>query len=126
MELAGLMITFMNIMAIPMIIGIGVDDGVHIVHRYNVEGSGAHHTVFSSTGRAVLLTALTTMLGFGSLALATLRSLGSLGIALFIGVAACFVASILVIPPLAGLAGYLNGKRRHPAGTAEVETKSEQ
>lgn len=112
MELAGLMLTFMNIMAIPMIIGIGVDDGVHIVHRYNVEGNGSHHTVFSSTGRAVLLTSLTTMLGFGSLYFATMRSLGSLGTALFIGVGACFVASILVIPPLAGLARHLNGKGR--------------
>ncbi|UCD39196.1 MAG: MMPL family transporter, partial [Fidelibacterota bacterium] len=116
MELVGLMITFMNIMAIPMIIGIGVDDGVHIVHRYKVEGNGTHHTVFSSTGRAVLLTSLTTMLGFGSLYFATMRSLGSLGTALFIGVGACFVATVLVIPPLAGLSGYLNGKGRHPAG----------
>ena len=112
MELAGLMPTFMNMMAIPLIIGIGVDDGVHIVHRYKVEGNGAHHTVFASTGRAVLLTSLTTMLGFGSLYFATMRSLGSLGSALFIGVGACFVASVLVIPPLAGLAGYLNGKVR--------------
>ncbi|MFC1619712.1 RND family transporter [Candidatus Neomarinimicrobiota bacterium] len=126
MELAGLMITFMNIMAIPMIIGIGVDDGVHIVHRYKVEGNGSHHTVFSSTGRAVLLTSLTTMLGFGSLYFATMRSLGSLGTALFIGVGACFVASVLVIPPLAGLAGYLNGKGRRKAGTTEAESKPEQ
>ena len=110
MEMAGLMLTFMNMMAIPLIIGIGVDDGVHIVHRYKVEGNGAHHTVFASTGRAVLLTSLTTMLGFGSLYFATMRSLGSLGSALFIGVGACFVASVLVIPPLAGLADYLNGK----------------
>jgi len=113
MELVGLMITFMNIMAIPMIIGIGVDDGVHIVHRYQVEGTGSHYTVFSSTGRAVLLTSLTTMLGFGSLYFATMRSLGSLGTALFIGVGACFVASVLIIPPLSGFVGYLNSKSRH-------------
>jgi predicted RND superfamily exporter protein len=125
MEMAGLMLTFMNMMAIPLIIGIGVDDGVHIVHRYKVEGSGAHHTVFSSTGRAVLLTSLTTMLGFGSLYFATMRSLGSLGSALFIGVGACFVASVLVIPPLAGLAGYLNGKGRRKPVTTEVESKPE-
>ncbi|UCH11217.1 MAG: MMPL family transporter, partial [Fidelibacterota bacterium] len=126
MELAGLMITFMNIMAIPMIIGIGVDDGVHIVHRYKVEGNGSHHTVFASTGRAVLLTSLTTMLGFGSLYFATMRSLGSLGTALFIGVGACFVASVLIIPPLAGLSGYLNGKVRRQGGAAEVEAPPDQ
>jgi predicted RND superfamily exporter protein len=125
MELAGLMLTFMNMMAIPLIIGIGVDDGVHIVHRYKVEGNGAHHTVFASTGRAVLLTSLTTMLGFGSLYFATMRSLGSLGSALFIGVGACFVASVLVIPPLAGFAGYLNGKVRGNAVPAKSESVSE-
>jgi len=112
MELTGLMITFMNIMAIPMIIGIGIDDGVHIVHRYQIEGNSSHQIVFSSTGRAILLTSLTTMLGFGSLWFATLRSLASLGIALFIGVGTCFIASILVIPVISGLAEHLNNRMR--------------
>ncbi|UCH63551.1 MAG: MMPL family transporter [Fidelibacterota bacterium] len=120
MHLTGLMLTFMNIMAIPMIIGIGIDDGVHIVHRYQLEGNWAHRTVFSSTGRAVLLTSLTTMLGFGSLYFATMRSLGSLGTALFIGVGTCFVASVLVIPVLAGLAGRLNGRRQDEAQAGEA------
>ncbi|MFB0516837.1 MAG: MMPL family transporter, partial [Candidatus Neomarinimicrobiota bacterium] len=126
MELAGLMITFMNIMAIPMIIGIGVDDGVHIVHRYQIEGNGAHRVVFSSTGRAILLTSLTTMLGFGSLGFARMRSLGSLGIALFIGVGACFVATVLIIPPLAGLAGYLNHKRANVSPEKSAASANEE
>ncbi len=104
MELTGLQITLLNIMAIPMILGIGIDDGVHIIHRYQIEGSEAHRIVFASTGRAILLTSLTTMLGFGSLWFATYRGLGSMGIALFIGVGACFVATVLVIPTLVGLA----------------------
>jgi len=103
MEITGLQITLLNIMAIPMIIGIGIDDGVHIVHRYQIEGRNAHKPVFASTGRAILLTSITTMLGFGSLWFATYRGLGSMGIALFIGVGTCFFATVIVIPVLIGM-----------------------
>ena len=103
MEITGLQITLLNIMAIPMIIGIGIDDGVHIIHRYQIEGKNSHKTVFSSTGRAILLTSITTMLGFGSLWFATYRGLGSMGIALFIGVGTCFLATVIVIPVLIGI-----------------------
>jgi predicted RND superfamily exporter protein len=102
MEISGLQITLLNIMAIPMIIGIGIDDGVHIVHRYQIEGSKSHRKVFASTGRAVFLTSITTMVGFGSLWFATYRGLGSMGIALFIGVGSCFLATLLVVPALLG------------------------
>jgi predicted RND superfamily exporter protein len=98
MELAGYQLTMLNVMALPLIIGIGIDDGVHIIHRYNVEGDAQHHTVFSSTGRAIFLTSLTTMIGFGSLTFATYRGLGSMGMALFIGVGTCFLATVLIIP----------------------------
>jgi len=103
MEITGLQITLLNIMAIPMIIGIGIDDGVHIIHRYQIEGKHAHKLVFASTGRAVLLTSITTMLGFGSLWFATYRGLGSMGIALFIGVGTCFLATVIVIPVIIGM-----------------------
>lgn len=103
MEISGLQITLLNIMTIPMIIGIGIDDGVHIVHRYQIEGRTAHKPVFASTGRAILLTSITTMLGFGSLWFATYRGLGSMGIALFIGVGMCFLATVIVIPVLIGM-----------------------
>jgi hypothetical protein len=103
MQLSGLQLTMLNIMAIPLIIGIGIDDGVHVLHRYQIEGRQAHRTVFASTGRAVLLTSLTTMLGFGSLWFATYRGLGSMGIALFIGVGTCFLATVLVLPPVMGM-----------------------
>ncbi|MEE8437536.1 MAG: MMPL family transporter, partial [Candidatus Neomarinimicrobiota bacterium] len=61
-----------------------------------------HLLVFASTGRAVFLTSLTTMLGFGSLTFASYRGLGSMGIALFIGVGTCFLATVLVIPAIMG------------------------
>lgn len=100
MGLTGIQLTLLNIMAIPLIIGIGIDDGVHLIHRYHHEGKGAIFTVFSSTGKAIIITSLTTMLAFGSLVFAVYRGFGSLGIALFIGVGTCLLASIFVLPAL--------------------------
>ncbi len=102
MGAAGIQLTLLNIMAIPLIIGIGIDDGVHIIHRYLVEGKGKMYTVFSSTGKAIIITSLTTMLAFGSLVFATYRGFGSFGLALFLGVATCLLASLLVLPTILG------------------------
>jgi len=103
MGLTGIQLTLLNIMAIPLIIGIGIDDGVHLIHRYHHEGKDAIFTVFSSTGKAITITSLTTMLAFGSLVFAVYRGFGSLGIALFIGVGTCLLASIFVLPALLAL-----------------------
>ena len=101
MEILGLKFTMMNILAVPLIIGIGIDDGVHILHRWKMEKN--LDIVYRSTGKAILLTSLTTMLGFGSLWFATYRGLGSMGIALFIGVGTCFLATLFIIPAILGL-----------------------
>ncbi len=103
MSLLDLPLTIVNVMAIPMIIGIGIDDGVHLLHRYRVEGWHNSRTVLQSTGGAILLTSLTTMAGFGSLMIAQYRGFNSLGALLVIGVAACFATTVLFLPPLAGL-----------------------
>lgn len=100
MKLAGLQFTLLNVLGLPLILGIGIDDGVHILHRYRLEGAGNLKEIFTSTGKAVLLTSLTTMLAFGSLVFATYRGLGSLGSALFIGVGTCFLATIILLPAI--------------------------
>ncbi|MBC8278754.1 MAG: MMPL family transporter [FCB group bacterium] len=97
MKSMGMMLTYVNIMAIPMIVGIGIDDGVHILHRYRVEGPGKIPKVLASTGKAVLLTSLTTMCGFGSLMLAEYRGFASMGSLLVLGVGACFLTTVIVL-----------------------------
>ncbi len=98
----GHQLTFVNVMGIPMIIGIGIDDGVHFLHRYYLEGKGKLRTVASSTGKAIMLTSMTTMVGFGSLLIAKYRGLGSLGTLLVLGVFACFVTTMTILPSLLG------------------------
>ncbi|MBN2410991.1 MMPL family transporter [candidate division KSB1 bacterium] len=103
MKLFGLQLTVMNVMGLPLIIGIGIDDGVHIIHRWLSESKSNLYVIFASTGKAILLTSLTTMLGFGSLIFSVWRGFGQLGSAMFIGVAACFLTTVLL---LSGLLGY--------------------
>ncbi len=103
MHIVGMQLTVMNVMGLPLIVGIGIDDGVHIVHRWKHEGKGKIRTVFSSTGKAILLTSLTTMLAFGSLVFSIWRGFGHLGGALFLGVGACFLTTVLGLSGLIGL-----------------------
>ena len=103
MGLFGIMLTVVSIMGLPMIIGIGVDDGVHIVHRWRIEGKGRIPQAFSSTGKAIFLTSATTMLAFGSLVFSVWPGFASLGIAMFIGVGACFLSTVIVLSGILGL-----------------------
>jgi len=105
MGLFGIKLTVMNVMGLPMIVGIGVDDGVHIIHRWRIEGRGRINQVFASTGKAILLTSATTMLAFGSLVFSIWPGFASLGIAMFIGVGTCFLSTVIILSGLLGLLG---------------------
>jgi len=107
MKLIGMQLTIVNVMGLPMIIGIAIDYGVHIVHRWRIEGSNKVNKIFASTGKAILLSAITTMLAFGSLIFSIWRGFGSLGAAMFIGVGACFLSTVIILP---GIIGFLERK----------------
>ncbi|MFC2168299.1 RND family transporter [Acidobacteriota bacterium] len=103
MKISGMMMTIMSVMGFPLIIGIGIDDGVHIIHRWKNEGKGKIQEIFSTTGKAIFLTSLTTMLAFGSLVFSIWRGFGQLGGALFLGVGACFLTTVIILPGIIGL-----------------------
>jgi len=107
MHLIGMQLTVVNVMGLPLIFGIGIDYGVHIVHRWRIEGSKKVKQIFASTGKAIFLTSITTMLAFGSLVFSIWRGFGSLGAAMFIGVGACFLSTAII---LAGIIGWLERK----------------
>ena len=108
MKLLGMQLTIVNVMGLPMIIGIGIDYGVHVVHRWRIEETGKVNKIFASTGKAILLSAITTMLAFGSLIFSIWRGFGSLGGAMFIGVGACFLSTVII---LSGIIGLLERKK---------------
>jgi predicted RND superfamily exporter protein len=85
-----------NIVSLILVIGIGVTNGVHILNRFAEEPQA---TIMSkSTGRAVLVSALNTMAGFGSLLVAKHQGIASLGGVMAIGTATCVVASLALLP----------------------------
>ncbi len=112
MAAAGMKLSIMNFMALPLIIGIGIDYGVHVLHRYRIEGPGSIPLVLKFTGRAILLTSLTTMIGFGSMGLGTHVGMATFGMTLFYGVGACFLSSACVLPAIITLGERLS--RRGP------------
>jgi hypothetical protein len=98
MWLFGEKFNFINMIGLPVILGIGVDDGVHLVHRYMDEKNLGRSVV--SVGRAMLMTSITTMIGFGSLMFYLMRGMASMGFVLFIGVAMCYIVTVTLVPAL--------------------------
>jgi predicted RND superfamily exporter protein len=112
MNLTGILLSMMTVMGVPLIIGIGIDDGVHIMHRWRNEGNGRIRIVYSSTGKAILLTSLTTMFAFGSLMFSVMPGFGQFGGALFLGVGACFLTTAIVLPGILGIIDRKNSKKQ--------------
>ena len=99
MALLGIRFNPANIMVLPLIVGIGVAYGIYVVQRYREDGEATFYG--KSTGRAVMLSALMTILAFGSLIIGAHRGIRSLGLVMSIGVTACLIAamaSLLVRP----------------------------
>jgi hopanoid biosynthesis associated RND transporter like protein HpnN len=101
--LLGVPFNFANVIAIPLLFGIGVDSGIHVVHRgRGVLPPDAHgNPVRTSTGRAVVFSALTTIGSFGNLALSAHPGTASMGLLLAVGVTLTLLATIVLLPALA-------------------------
>ncbi|NBF40540.1 MAG: MMPL family transporter [Spirochaetes bacterium] len=97
--LLGMKINAINLAMVPLVIGMAVDFGIHLVHRFREEGDVA--VTYSYTGKAVFLSAMTTMVGFGSLALVgEFKSIALIGAILFLGIASAWAVSLVLLPTL--------------------------
>jgi hopanoid biosynthesis associated RND transporter like protein HpnN len=104
MDLVGVRFNLANLVILPLILGIGVVNGIHIIHRYREEPDKSVPVLSKSTGQAVILSSLTTMIGFGSMMVADHQGIFSLGLVLTIGVGSCLIASITIVPAALKLA----------------------
>jgi len=102
-----------NLIALPLLVGMGQDDSLHIIHRYREEGPGSLRFVIHETGGAVLLTTLTTAIGFSSMLFVRHQGLSSLGWTACIGMILCLLSSVLVIPACLRISEWLAAKRRN-------------
>lgn len=92
-------LSIFNMIILPTVIGIGVDNGIHIFHRYKEE-NGDVITTLKTTGGAAAVTTITTMLGFAGMLSADMGGLKSLGILAVTGFATCLIASWTILPAL--------------------------
>lgn len=98
MAIFGIKLNFFNMLALPTIIGMGVDDGVHMFHRYKELGPNSAWYIVKTTGMSAVLTTATTSVGFGSLMTANHYGLNSLGLLTVIGMVSALVTTLLVLP----------------------------
>jgi len=91
-----------NIMVLPLMVGIGVAYGIYVVQRFREDGEATFYS--KSTGRAVVLSALTAMIAFGSLIIGAHRGIRSLGMVMTIGIGACLIAALALLPALLEIA----------------------
>jgi hopanoid biosynthesis associated RND transporter like protein HpnN len=89
-----------NMIAFPLILGVGVDNGVHVLHDYLLRRAEGRASISHAIGRGVLVKALTTMIGFGTLMISTERGLVGLGLILTLGVGCSMLTALFVLPAL--------------------------
>ena len=90
--------SFMSITAVPLIIGIGIDNGIHLVRRYLENKNNEILVVAKATGAALIQSNLTTIIGFGALMTSSFAPLVEMGLVTSLGVALALVGGLLLIP----------------------------
>jgi hopanoid biosynthesis associated RND transporter like protein HpnN len=105
MAATGLSFNFINVIALPLLLGIGVDSGIHLVTRARRPLTGGERLVDTVTARGVLWSALTTLVSFSTLALSGHRGLASLGLLLALGMATTLISMLGVLPALLARVG---------------------
>ncbi len=109
MALLGMNFNFANVLVLPLLFGIGVDSGIHLVHRARHDAERGRNQMGSlvetATAGAVFYSALTTTLSFGTLALSGHQGMQGLGIMLTIGMFWTVIANLIVLPALLEVVG---------------------
>lgn len=100
MVLLGLQFNYANVITLPLLLGIGVDNGIHMVHRARAAPPEGGSLLATSTTRAVITSALTTICGFGSLAWSSHPGTASMGQVLSIGLGLTLLCTLVLLPAL--------------------------
>ncbi len=100
MGLCGLPLNPANMIAFPLILGVGAVYGVHVVHDFLNRKPGTPYTLSFIIGRAVMVMALTNMISFGTLMISRHRGLYGLGFTLMVGVGCCMLTALVFLPAM--------------------------
>jgi predicted RND superfamily exporter protein len=103
----GLPFNFANVIVLPLLLGLGVDSGIHYVLRAREQAAGVAAAALNSTPRAILLSALTTVASFGALSISQHPGTASMGRLLTLAIVLTLVCVLAFLPALLALAGRL-------------------
>ena len=101
--LIGVPLNFANIIALPLLFGLGVDSGIHMAHRLHYLKTNEDNLLSSSEAKGVLYGSLTTVFSFSSLAFTSHRGTASMGLLLAIGLLLTLVCALVVLPAFSTL-----------------------
>jgi uncharacterized protein len=118
-SLLGIRINFLDFVALPITIGIGIDYSVNIAARHRSEGRGSATRILKTTGPAVALCCYTTVIGYASLLFSANQGIRSFGLAALIGEMTCIGAALALAPALLDLR--MRRQARVDAATAQLE-----
>jgi hypothetical protein len=112
-----LRLNMLNFIALPITFGIGVDYATNVIQRRRIDAASSIADVIRTTGGAVALCSLTTIIGYSSLLVARNQALISFGLLADLGEVACLAAALLALPALLHLRERSVARRRvHPQG----------
>ena len=99
----GIPFNVMTWLVLPLIFGLGIDDGIHVVHRFLDDPAQPIRVAALSVGRAIAMTTLTTAASFSILLFTDHPGLETMAAVMLIGLPACLLASVTVLPASAVL-----------------------
>ena len=117
MAMFGVALNPANMIAFPLILGVGADNGVHVLHDFRCRNRKNRYRLSHITGFGIMVAALTTIFGFGTLMLAQHRGMAGLGLALTLGVTCCMGTALVFLPALLSVMG-----KRHKSRIEEPAT----
>lgn len=91
-------LSYMALTAFPLIVGIGIDNGIHLMRRFREESDRSVGDVVRSSGAALIQSNLTTIIGFGALMAAQFKPLEEMGLVTAIGVAVALLGAMFLVP----------------------------
>lgn len=109
----GVRVNFLDFVALPITIGLGVDYAVNIAHRHGRRGHTDAATTLRTSGSAVFICSLTTIIGYGSLIVSENLAIRSFGVASLIGEVACLLTALILVPAIVSMR---NGRRGTDGG----------
>ena len=101
--LFGIRINFLDFVALPITIGIGIDYAVNVAARHRADGAGSAARILTATGPAVALCSFTTVVGYASLLFSENQGIRSFGLSALIGELTCVFAALILAPALLDL-----------------------